>query len=115
MSNLVKNGNACIGCNLLEEFPCKCGACGNFKSRLELVDIIKTLTDTIRGWTKELPTMPGFYLVCGDSYQLAAELIKYDYGLTWATTEDGYRVQVGHDKFAHNPRYKHLSFEGSHL
>lgn len=39
MGTYVKDGNSCIGCSLLNEFPGECGSCNNLKSQVELIQI----------------------------------------------------------------------------
>ena len=37
MGTYVKDGNSCIGCSLLEDFPNECTRCNNLKSKIELI------------------------------------------------------------------------------
>ena len=59
--------------------------------------------------TKNLPGMPGFYLVKGPNFELAAELRRFDDGhLRWFTTEG---TDVGHDQFRSGTEYKRVKFD----
>ncbi|MDB4309220.1 hypothetical protein N9913_02815 [Porticoccaceae bacterium] len=61
------------------------------------------------GLTKGLPRMPGFYLVKGPNFELAAELRRFDDGhLRWFTTEG---TDVGHDQFRSDAEYKRVRFD----
>ena len=62
-------------------------------------------------FTKSLPIMPGFYLVKGPNFELAAELRRFDDGyLRWFTTEG---TDVGHDQFRSDAEYKRVRFDDS--
>ncbi len=40
MGTYVKDGNSCIGCTLLEEFPGECNGCHNLKSEVDLIQML---------------------------------------------------------------------------
>ena len=55
MGTYVENGNSCIGCSLVEEFPGECNGCHNLKSEIDLILIasdkdaqIKKLHDALK-------------------------------------------------------------------
>ena len=48
MGTYVKNGNSCIGCNLLEEFPGECNGCNNLKDQVELIEVSADLKEALK-------------------------------------------------------------------
>ena len=74
MGTYVKDGNSCIGCQLLEEFPDKCAGCSNLKSNVELIKEVAIKT-------KPAPTQPAIggnsgmsYTECGETEAVPAQL-----------------------------------------
>jgi hypothetical protein len=62
-------------------------------------------------FTKNLPRMPGFYLVKGSNFELAAELRRFDGDhLRWFTTKG---TDVGHDQFRSDTEYKRVRFDAT--
>ena len=41
MGTYVKDGNSCIGCGSLLDFPYNCYNCKNLKSNIEIIKVIK--------------------------------------------------------------------------